>query len=212
MSRKSIFEFLAAILTVFAVARGLPLLNAQGDKTKPQVGHPLGHAFTDADRTTIKSAALAHLAAEHKGDVVRALHVSSHAVRESKETPESLQKHEAQALLFNYTKGKAYRVDLDPQTGKVLRQEEVQGMILSSAEERAEGKKLAEAFPDHAKLVKAGGHVEGGFVVQPPKGLGATAVPHRYLEYHLTSADHKTLERVITVDLSEKKVVLSKAP
>jgi hypothetical protein len=212
MQRKKTVSVLAAGLTLWAaLAIGFQWLNAQGGKTDPKLGHPAGHAFTDADRDKIKAAALAQLAAEHKGDVIRALHVSSHAVREGKETPENLQKHEAQALVFNYTKGKAFRVDLDPQTGKVLRQEEVQGMILSSREERAEGKKLVADYAEHAKLIKAGSLVEGGFAVQTPKDIAATKVPHRYLEYHLTSADNKTLERVVIVDLSDKKVVSSKA-
>src|SRR5262249_25457538 len=154
---------------------------------------------------------LTHVAPKEK-DVVRFLHVSSHAIREDKETGRSLTKHEGQALVFNYTTGKAFRVHVDAQTGKVTGQVEVKGAINSSAEEREEGKKLAEGYKDHADLMKKGGHVVGGFLTGPPKGTPATTVPHRYLEYHLTSADRRTVERVIIVDLSAKKVVSSKAP
>jgi hypothetical protein len=213
MPRMGTLHLAAVVLTLVGLgAIRFELLDAGGGKTKPQLGHPDGHAFTDEDRTRIKKAALAHLAAEHKGDVMATLHVSSHAIREAKETPESLQKHEAQALVFNYTKGKAFRVSIDPQTGKVTQQTEVTGMILSSPEEREEGRKIVLAFAEHAKFAKAGALAGGGFAVQTPKGLEATKVPHRYLEYHLTSADHKTLERVVIVDLSDKKVASSKAP
>src|SRR5438132_5004823 len=63
----------------------------------PQIGHPLGHAFSEADRARIKKAALAHVAASTKGQTVRVMGVSSLALREGKESEENLQKHVAQA-------------------------------------------------------------------------------------------------------------------
>jgi hypothetical protein len=172
----------------------------------PQIGHPLGHAFTDADRALIKKAALAHVADKAKGQTIRVMGVSSHALREGKETQENLQKHVAHALVFNYATGKASRLTLDPATGKITGQEEVKGQIDSSPEERAEGAKIIEA---DAKVFKKGGNVVGGFVVPPPKGQPATKVPHRYLEYHVTAADH-THQSIVVVDLTAKKIVSSK--
>jgi hypothetical protein len=168
-----------------------------------QIGHPLGHAFSDTDRARIKKTVLAHIADKAKGQSVRVMGVSSLALRDAKETSENLKKHVAQALVFNYATGKAARLNLDPATGKVTGQEEVKGHIDSSPEERSEGAKIIQA---DAKAFKKGGNVVGGFVVSPPKGQPATKVPHRYLEYHVTAADH-THQFIVVVDLTAKKVV-----
>ena len=208
MSKARLLALAAVLAGVLAATVGL---QAQGDAGKPKYGHPHGHAFSDADRAGLKAAALAHVEASHKGDLLRAMHVASRPLFEAKGADQG-RKHMAEVLVFDYTKGQAFRVEIDPQSGKITKQEDVQGLVLSSHEEREEGKKLAEADADLSKAVKAGGHIEGGFTVQPPKGLPATDVPHRYLEYHLTSPDHRALERMIVVDLSSKKIVVSKAP
>jgi hypothetical protein len=207
MTKKLLIVAVALILCCVAVQFHIDA--GTGKKIVPQIGHDQGHAFTDADRAKIKALALAHLA-HKKTDVVRVLHVSSHALRQGAETPENLNKHEAHALVFNYTTGKAQRVHIDPQTGKVTSSEEVKGFINSSHEEREEGKKLVESFKEHADIMKAGGLVDGGFRTVAPKGTPSTPVPHRYLEYHVTSKDHRLLRTVI-VDLSAKKVISSKA-
>jgi hypothetical protein len=198
-----------AFVALFALGAATVIHAARfgaGPGGTPQIGHPLGHAFSDADRAKIKKAALAHVAASTKGQTVRVMGVSSLALREGKETEENLQKHVAQALVFNYATGKASRLTLDPATGKITGQEEVKGHIDSSPEERAEGAKIIQA---DAKVFKKGGNVVGGFIVPPPKGEPATKVPHRYLEFHVTAADH-THQSVVVVDLTAKKVVSSK--
>src|SRR5207302_9739203 len=107
------------------------ILDAEAGKPAPKLGHEHGHAFTAADRAKIKTLALSHLA--HKKDhAVRVMHVSSHALRQGAETPENLQMHEAQALVFNYTTGKGQRVHIDPKSGKVTASEEVKGAINTS--------------------------------------------------------------------------------
>jgi len=195
-----------ALLALGAATATHASRSGAGPGGTPQVGHPLGHALSDADRAKIKKAALAHVAAKTKGQTVRLMGVSSHALREGKETPENLQKHEVHALLFNYTTGKATRIRMNPVSGKITSQEEVKGQIDSSPEERSEGEKIIQA---DAKVFKKGGHVVGGFVVPPPKGQPATKVPHRYLEYHVTAAD-RTHDTIVVVDLTAKKVVNSK--
>ena len=206
MPRATRFALAAVPVAVLAIAVGLC---AQDDAGNPKYGPPHGHAFSDTDRAKLKAVALAHVEPMIKGDLLRAMHVASRPVHDGKGAEH---KHMAEVLVFDYTKGQAFRVEIDPQSGKVTKQEEVQGQIVSSREERDEGKKLAEADAELNKAVKSGGHIEGGFAVAMPKGLPATDVPHRYLEYHLTSPDHKSLERMIVVDLSAKKVVLNKAP
>jgi hypothetical protein len=182
-----------------------------GAAGKAKIGHPLGHAFSNQDRAKIKAMALAHVAPK-KGQQVRVLSVSSHAVRSKGPDTKNLEKHVAHALLFNYSTGKAIRVEVDPRTGKVSHQEEVKGGLGPSAEERAEGSSLVKSDPRLAKLVKGGSHVVGGFIVQAPKGLAATPVPHRYMEFHVVSPDHKKTQQEIIVDLSAKKVVSVRAP
>ena len=200
----------AGVLILCCVAVQFHILDAGGGKkVAPQIGHDQGHAFTDADRVKIKALALTHLA-HKKTDVVRVMNISSHALRQGAETPENLNKHEAHALVFNYTTGKAQRVHIDPHTGKVTSSEEVKGFINSSHDEREEGKKLVESYKEHADIMKAGGLVDGGFRTMAPKGSPGTAVPHRYLEYHMTSKEHRLL-RIVIVDLSAKKVISSKA-
>jgi hypothetical protein len=206
MSRPQSIALGLAALVAFGVAALAHVTRAEVDQAGgPALGHPLGHAFSEADRAKIKKIALAHVAAP-KGHTVRFLSVGSHALREGKDVPENPQKHVAEALLFNYTTGKATRLQLDPQTGKVIKQEEVTHFISSSAEERADGEQIIQADP---KLFKKGDLIVGGFLINPPKGLPATKVPHRYLEYHVTGPDHAHKHEVI-VDVSAKRVVRSK--
>jgi hypothetical protein len=176
-----------------------------GKTGSPTLGHPQGHLLTDTDRATIKKAALAHLTTSAKGQTVRFMGVSTHAIREGPDTPENPQKHEVQALVFNYTTGKATRLRFDPNNGKMVGQEDVAGTISSSEEERKEGEKIIEA---DAKIFKKGDMIVGGFVINPPKGAPATKVPHRYLEFHVTGPNH-THQSLVVVDLTAKKIISS---
>ena len=213
MSRQRACGLALAALLVVGLVVALRSSGAwQGGTTgTPKIGHPLGHAFSDQDRAKIKALALAHVAPK-KGQQVRVLSVSSHAVRSPGADTKNLEKHVAHALLFNYSTGKAMRVEVDPKTGKVSQQEEVKGGLGPSPEEIAEGAGLVKSNPKLAPLVKAGSHVVGGFIVQAPKGAAATTVPHRYMEFHVVSPDHKKTQQEVIVDLSAKKVVSVGAP
>jgi hypothetical protein len=192
------------------LALGLALASRPSGATpgagEPKIGHPKGHAFTEADRAHIKKEALAHVAAP-KGQTVRVMSVSSHAIREGKETAENLAKHTAHALVFNYTTGKATRLTIDPATGKVTNTEAVRGSIESSKEERDEGVKIIQ---NDAKVFKKGNGVTGGFLVPAPKGEPATKVPHRYLLYEVTAGANNARQATVIVDMSAKRVVSSK--
>jgi hypothetical protein len=213
MSRQRVSGVALAALAVCALVLAWRASPArQGEAAgKPGLGHPLGHAFSGQDRAKIKKLALAHVAPK-KGQHVRVLSVSSHAVRSPGADTKNLSKHVAHALVFNYSTGKALRVEVDPRTGKATHQEEVKGGLGPSPEEIAEGKDLVQAHAKLAPLVKAGSHVVGGFIVQAPKGVAATPVPHRYMEFHVVSPDHKKTQREAIIDLSARKVVVVRAP
>jgi len=172
----------------------------------PAIGHAKGHAFTDADRAHIQKEALAHVAPKAKGQTLRVMSVSSHALREGKETAENLKKHVAHALVFNYATGKATRLTIDPGTGKVTNTEAVKGTIESAKDEREEGVKIIQK---DAKVFKKGNQVTGGFLVTAPKGEPATKVPHRYLLFEVTGANNAR-EATVVVDMTAKRVVSSK--
>jgi hypothetical protein len=184
---------------------------AADDKKEPgpkglEIKTALGQPLPAEERNRVAAAIRAHLkVAEGDKDKIRLLH-ARRAAGGDKDAPKDL----VEAVLFNYATGKALRLALEVPTGKVVREEELPGLPQPSPEEIKEAKGLVEKDPEHAKLVKAGGVLEGGFVTEPPKEVAPKGkVPHRILQ--LLSADRTKFERIIYVDLTDRKILSSKA-
>ena len=109
----------------------------------------------------------------------------------------------ASIVIFNYSRGSATRLTMDSSNGVVLRQERLRGRPQSSEEERREARLLIWANPQHAQMLRAGAIIEGGFVVDGP---GRESWRHRFLLFQLLSSDRQSLQRVVIVNLTTRRI------
>ncbi|HEV3087517.1 MAG TPA: hypothetical protein VGX96_09870 [Candidatus Elarobacter sp.] len=139
--------------------------------------------------------------AELRSDRLRVLFVTPSI--SAKEQPQ----RQANAILFDYTRGTAYRASVDLQTGGVARLEQLPGRPQPSPEEIAEAARIIAKDPVHARLIAGQrGVLDGGFVVDGPPGAAAR---DRFLQFQLLAPDRRRLIREIIVDLTAGKIASS---
>jgi hypothetical protein len=109
-------------------------------------------------------------------------------------------------IVFSYGEGRAYRVLYEPIAKRVVSRELLPGRPQPSVEERKEVYSLIRADVAHAKLLTAGDVLEGGFAVDGPPGISER---DRFVQVLMLSADRQNFVRVVTVDLTARKIVSS---
>lgn len=105
----------------------------------------------------------------------------------------------ASIVLFNYSTGNATRYRVDALNGEVLSEETLRGRPQASPEERQEAIQIIQANPQHARLLQAGGIIEGGFIVDDPVGASPG---NRFIQMHVLSSDRRRIQSVTIVDLT----------
>lgn len=103
----------------------------------------------------------------------------------------------ATAVLFDHTVGEARRVLMDTVTGELVADERLPGRPQGSPEEFEEAVQMVRDEPELARLMDAGGVLDGGFIVTDPLGSR-----RRMMQLKLLSADRRSLLRTIVVDLT----------
>ena len=106
-------------------------------------------------------------------------------------------------IVFSYGEGRAYRVVYEPIAKRVVSRELLPGRPQPSVEERKEVYSLIRA---HAKLLSAGDVLEGGFAVDGPPGISGR---DRFVQVLVLSPDRQSFVRVVTADLTTRKIVSS---
>jgi hypothetical protein len=109
-------------------------------------------------------------------------------------------------IVFSYGEGRAYRVVYEPIAKRVVSRELLPGRPQPSLEERKEVYSLIRADAAHAKLLAGGDVLEGGFAVDGPPGISER---DRFVQVLMLSPDHQNFVRVVTVDLTTRKIVSS---
>jgi hypothetical protein len=109
----------------------------------------------------------------------------------------------AEAIIFNYSTGKASRLLVNADSGEILQEEILRGRPQPSPEEIQEAQQIIGKQAQLAELINNGSVVDGGFAVDAPQGLPRH---HRYLQMRLLSANRSRLQRVVTVDLTSGKI------
>ena len=204
---------LSPFLTLSPVVVAVSLDALQGGQAeKPKsaaqgaasISSSAGQAFTPQERAQIvaKVFALPRVSVGMKAHRLRALRV----VREPSEK-EASRKHLASVVLFNYTLGKATRFVIDSSTGALVREEPLRGRPQASEEELQEAATIIQADAEHARLMRAGGILEGGFIVDGPLG---TPPLHRFLQLQVLTADRRGIQRLVIVDLTAGAIASSK--
>jgi hypothetical protein len=207
MSRLRILLAALAALGGLGLWLALPAaLPAQGLKIKGVVGQRL----PAKERAQIVKAVVEHkkVAPLFKGHRIEPIEVR--LGEPDKDAP--VKGPVATVVIFDYHQGKAHRFRLAVATGALVHREELSGQPQPSAAEIAAAEKIVRDDKDHAKLLKMGAILEGGFIADPPKGtLKATKVPHRIVQLHLLTKDRMKFERIIYVDLTDRKIISSRA-
>jgi hypothetical protein len=109
-------------------------------------------------------------------------------------------------IVFSYGEGRAYRVVYEPTAKRVVSRELLSGRPQPSMEERKEVYSLIRADAAHAKLLASGDVLEGGFGVDGPPG---SSERDRFVQVLMLSPDRQNFVRVVTVDLTTRKIVSS---
>jgi len=197
---------LAAAIHAVGLAAQTGAGKDKGSKVEPlNVKTPHGQPLSAEEKQRVKSAVFAHLKSDPKKGRVRVLRM-----RVSEGARDGTMAKGVVALTYNYDTGKAQRIVFDLKSGKVLEQKDVAGQPTASNEEEEEARSIIRADKEHAALIKGGAVFDkGAFVVGPPQNAPATKAPHRYLVTALMSKDESKIERVVTVDLSDKKIARS---
>ena len=100
-------------------------------------------------------------------------------------------------VLFDHTALEARRVTMDPATNQLLVNERLPGRPQRSDRELADAVAIVRRDPVLARLIAEGGVLDGGFVVDDPRGSR-----RRMIQLKLTNADRRALLRSIIVDLT----------
>ena len=106
-------------------------------------------------------------------------------------------------VLFDHTALEARRVLIDPASNRLLLNERLAGRPQRSDAERDEAVAIVRRDPRLARLLDDGGVLDGGFIVDDPRGSR-----RRTIEMKLMSADRRALLRSIVVDLTIGDIAL----
>lgn len=190
------------------LAHILEPVNLLGKLAQAEASTQSGDAFTDQERTQLIKKFLANpqVALQTRNQRVRVLSLVS-ALSDKEATNQQTRKLLAKILLFNYSTNKTTRYLVDASSGEVLKEESLPGQPPASAEEIQEAIRIIRANPELANLLRTGGILEGGFIVDAPKG----ALPNnRYLQMQLLTSDRLNLQRWVTVDLTNGTIASSR--
>jgi hypothetical protein len=109
----------------------------------------------------------------------------------------------SQAIIFNYSTGKASRLLVDRNTNEVIGEEVLPGRPQSSVEELQQATRIIQGNPQLAQMLQGGSVLEGGFVVDAPPGA---PVNNRYVQIHVLSGNRRQIQRVVIVDLTSNTI------
>jgi Cu2+-containing amine oxidase len=204
---KLVFTLSAVLGSVTTLAHQ-PSTNAYQTKSeqpsKLAIRTQVGMAYSAEERSQIVSFVLNHpeVAAMVKGQKVKALTVTSDAGEKPAAGTAATQRI-ATVTFFNYTSGTAFRASVDLDSSQVVQVQRIVGRPPASEEEIQEAKRVLEGHPQIKQLLDGRGVIEGGFIVDPPRGSPAK---DRFVQFHILSPDRQKIEQVVTVDLTENKV------
>lgn len=161
-------------------------------------------SITPEEQARLSKQALAQL---RKSPVVRDQRLRVLSIKSLPGEKDEFQKSLASVVVFNYSTGNATRLVMYQSTGLVLRQERLRGRPQPSEEELQEARRIIRADPEQARLLAAGGVLEGGFVVDAPSGQ---SLRHRFIQFQILTSDRLGLQRLVVVNLTTGGIAESK--
>jgi hypothetical protein len=182
----------------------------QAGAAKLHMTSQTGTAFTAEERAQIIALARQdrRVTALTLNQQIKALAVVSEP-DEKRTQPGVAPRRIASVTFFNYTAGKAFRTYVDVSNSVVIQVQELAGRPPASPEELEIARRLLQQDKDAKLLLDQRGEIEGGFIVDPPRGIPPK---DRVVQFHILTDNRRKLERIVTVDLTANRVVGSVAP
>lgn len=168
---------------------------------------PIGNqqaSLTPDERAWLSEQALTHLRRSPAAKNQRLRILSIKRVPSEKGTVET---SIASVVVFNYSQGNAARLIMDSSNGVVLREERLRGRPQPSEEELQEARQLIRADPEHARMLQAGGVIEGGFVVDAPR---RQSMRDRFIQFQILTSNRLGLQRLVIVNLTTRRIAESR--
>lgn len=195
---------LAAILVTIAAAITSQASPIQDGKSNPPRVRNVVPLSADAS-AQLAERVLAHpdLPQREMGHKLAAIRVTAADTGDAGDTAKTV----VTIVLFDHTALEARRVLMDPATNQLLLNERLPGRPQRSDREFTEAVAIVRRDPALARLLATGGVLDGGFVVDDPRGSR-----RRMIQMKLMNADRRTLLRSIIVDLTAGEIAsVSKA-
>ena len=190
--------FLAVTLAILAAAITAAPSEAQEGKTNPpRVRRAVTLSAAASDQLGERVLGHADLPQRAKGHRLAVIRVTAEDVIEASEPPRRI----ATVTLFDHTALESRRLMMDLTTNLVLLDERLSGHPQRSDRERDEAEAILRRDPALARLLAAGGVLDGGFIVDDPRGSA-----HRAIQLKLMRADRRALLRSIVVDLTTGQI------
>jgi hypothetical protein len=181
--------------------------SSEGQRSAPSGNDNTSDTFTKEDRARIGKRVLANpkVKASHKDHRLQVLRVTKGPVDDKPEGGSSSRRL-ADVIVYDHHTGRSEHVLFDTDREEVLKQETMSGVPSPGEDELEEAVRIITADPEHAKLLKAGGKITGGFLASAPPGAPAH---NRYVMMQVLTPDRRTIERMVVVDLSEGTIASS---
>lgn len=174
--------------------------------TDPQAGD--GRPFTPEEKAQLAARVLAPSRAARRTIPERRKVISVTTPAGTEASSQAKSRRLARLVVFNHGEGKAATLMVDASTAEVLVTEPIRGRPQASQEERQDAIKIIRRNPELEGLLQANAIVEGGFIVDGPRGAPPK---NRFLQLQLLTPDRLHLQRTVTVDLTAETIVSSKA-
>jgi hypothetical protein len=168
-----------------------------------QIGNPQ-ESLTPDERTRLSEQALTHL---RRSPSARNQRLRILSVKRVPPEKGAIETSIASVVVFNYSQGNATRLIMDSSNGAVLREERLRGRPQASEEERQEARQVIRADPEHARMLEAGGVLEGGFVVDAPR---RQSMRDRFIQFQILTSNRLGLQRVVIVNLTNRRIAESR--
>jgi hypothetical protein len=189
---------LVVCLATFAAAMAPQPSPAQDAKANtPRLRHVVPLSVEASAKLAERVLAHPELPQREKGHRLAAIRVTAEDTVDSTDTANTV----VTVVLFDHTALEARRVMMNPTTNQLLLNEPLPGRPQRSDRERAEAVAIVARDPALARLLSEGGVLDGGFIVDDPRGSR-----RRMIQMKLMSANRRALLRSIIVDLTAGEI------
>ena len=190
--------FFAVSLAIFSIAiTASPSEAQEGKSNAPRLRSAVTLSAAAIEQLADRVLAHPDLPRRAGGHRLAAIRVTAEDIVDAGDTAKRI----VTATLFDHTALEARRVVMDLASNQLLLNERLTGRPQRSDRERDEAVAIVRRDPALARLLADGGVLDGGFIVDDPRGSA-----RRMIQMKLMRADRRALLRSIVVDLTTGQI------